>query len=168
MMNETQRREVRDYMIFGAKLLLELNVRETDGPNDGEVVREIIRFAGGSDPESWCCDFMDLLMDKACQHVGVPHDFDTGRSCSRAVKAAYNLGRYHEDPGKAKPGDFMVLKGGPSGYRHIGLVVQPLNAKTGKIATIEGNTNGAGSADGNGIYRKERDPKLTKMGFISN
>lgn len=60
----------------------------------------------------------------------------------------------------AKAGDFVVFD-----FSHIGLVIQDQTSITKKILTIEGNTNGKGERDsitGDGVWIKERDPKLTK------
>lgn len=61
---------------------------------------------------------------------------------------------------KAKAGDFVVYD-----FSHIGLVVQDQPTIKTKIQTIEGNTNGKGDRDsdtGDGVWRKERVPSLTK------
>lgn len=60
----------------------------------------------------------------------------------------------------AKAGDFVVFD-----FSHIGLVVEDQPTVLTKIKTIEGNTNGKGERDsttGDGVWRKERDPSLTK------
>jgi len=60
----------------------------------------------------------------------------------------------------AKKGDFVVFD-----FSHIGVVVKDQASLPEKIVTIEGNTNGRGDRDspaGDGVWRKERDPALTK------
>lgn len=54
-----------------------------------------------------------------------------------------------------------VLAGG-SALGHMGMVVEPWSG-SGKIVTVDCNTNGAGSADGDGIYRREVDPRDARL-----
>jgi hypothetical protein len=61
---------------------------------------------------------------------------------------------------KARAGDLVVFD-----FSHIGLVTEDQATAIAKIKTIEGNTNGKGEKDsetGDGVWRKERDPSLTK------
>lgn len=61
---------------------------------------------------------------------------------------------------KAKAGDFVVYD-----FSHIGLVIEDQPTTMSKILTIEGNTNYKGDRDsntGDGVWRKERVPSLTK------
>ncbi len=61
---------------------------------------------------------------------------------------------------KAKAGDFVVFD-----FSHIGLVVADQTTTKAKLKTIEGNTNGKGDRDsesGDGVWKKERVPSLTK------
>lgn len=57
----------------------------------------------------------------------------------------------------AKAGDFVVFD-----FSHIGLVVRDQARITDEIHTIEGNTNGRGERDGDGVWAKKRHPSLTK------
>lgn len=52
--------------------------------------------------------------------------------------------------GDIKHGDIVVYS-----FSHIGIAVGPPDSD-GNIPTIEGNTNGAGSREGDGVYRKVR------------
>lgn len=60
---------------------------------------------------------------------------------------------------RAHAGDFVTYD-----FSHIGIVVadQPF-AGQGVIETVEGNTDGAGSREGGGVYRKQRDWKLIRQ-----
>ncbi|MDT4291838.1 CHAP domain-containing protein [Methylomonas sp. MO1] len=61
---------------------------------------------------------------------------------------------------KAKAGDFVIFD-----FSHIALVVKDQTTVKEKLITIEGNTNGKGDRDsetGDGVWRKERQPSLTK------
>ena len=168
-MNQVTRAHVRDYMIHGAALLESMHIRELGGANKGQVVEALQKLAGGKPGDSWCCAFLDVLYDAACRSVGVPHDFDIGLSVSRIQKIAAAQDRYFEDAARVKRGDLVLLKGGPTGFKHIGLALGSYNPVTSQIRTIEGNTSSSGSGsqdNGDGIYRKVRDPLELPMGYI--
>jgi hypothetical protein len=61
------------------------------------------------------------------------------------------------DKAKAQAGDIVVYD-----FSHVGIVIQD---KGSRIITVEGNTNGAGSREGDGVYRKDR-PKSIARNFI--
>ncbi|MEI7968701.1 MAG: hypothetical protein WCJ69_06915 [Betaproteobacteria bacterium] len=60
----------------------------------------------------------------------------------------------------ARAGDFVVFD-----FSHIGLVAEDQPSPRATLHTIEGNTNGKGERDsesGDGVWRKERAPGLSK------
>lgn len=60
----------------------------------------------------------------------------------------------------ARRGDFVVFD-----FSHIGIVADDQATILSRIRTIEGNTNGKGERDseaGDGVWRKEREPHLTR------
>lgn len=57
----------------------------------------------------------------------------------------------------AKKGDFVVFD-----FSHIGLVVEDQGTLAEPIVTIEGNTSDAGGREGDGVYRKKRNPNLVR------
>ena len=61
------------------------------------------------------------------------------------------------DSEKPLPGDLVVFD-----FSHIGIVEEGLRST---MRTIEGNTNGKGSREGDGVYSKER-PKSLARSFI--
>jgi hypothetical protein len=52
--------------------------------------------------------------------------------------------------GDIKAGDIVIFT-----FSHIGIATSAPDKK-GNVETIEGNTNGAGSREGDGVYRKTR------------
>jgi hypothetical protein len=58
---------------------------------------------------------------------------------------------------RAEPGDIVFYT-----FSHVGLVV---SAKDGVLHTIEGNTNGEGSREGDGVYAKTRSVKIVR-GYV--
>ena len=53
------------------------------------------------------------------------------------------------------PGDVLVFR-----FSHTGIYVGP--AAPGEIITVEGNTNGSGSREGDGVYQKTRSLSLVR------
>lgn len=58
------------------------------------------------------------------------------------------------DNAKAKAGDIVVYD-----FSHVGIVIRDLGSK---IVTVEGNTNGAGSREGDGVYQKTRNKSIAR------
>ncbi|MBN2083423.1 hypothetical protein JW859_14605, partial [bacterium] len=77
------------------------------------------------------------------------------RSCTALVNWARQHGCIVEDVADVMPGDLIVLKKESGSYFHIGICVGAPRPD-GRINTIEGNTNVGGSAEGDGIYDKQR------------
>lgn len=157
--------QTRERTVIYAKLFADLlQTREHGGNNRGEVVETLLRKEGGSAGMPWCMAFAATLYEFACKSFGLTPDIDLNLSVSDGVHKARLLGRYHEDVNQVRPGDLVVIKGGPSGYQHVGIAISFANQQ-GEVATIEGNTNVAGGADGDGVYRKKRSG--AGIGFIS-
>lgn len=57
----------------------------------------------------------------------------------------------------AHAGDFVVFE-----FSHIGLVVADQHLHSDSFESVEGNTNRAGSRDGDGVWRKTRASHLVK------
>jgi hypothetical protein len=57
--------------------------------------------------------------------------------------------------GKIKKGDILVYT-----FSHIGIAVA--DEKNSSVATVEGNTNKAGSREGDGVYKKTRKTSLVR------
>jgi len=56
---------------------------------------------------------------------------------------------------KGGSGRKVKFNGKPTAFRHVGMI-EALRDASGRFHTIEGNTNSAGSAEGDGVYRKLR------------
>lgn len=160
-----------------------LDVRESGGDNRGTEVEALLSESGGSAGNSWCAAF-------ACHcHYEAALLLCGTTTCSRTVKAvgmifdgrdAANATFSKESviAGSRTPiaGDVFVMttraslraldEGKPRTQLagHTGLVVS-YDAKSQVLTTIEGNTDGGGSANGDGVYmRTDRmsDPAGTK------
>lgn len=158
-----------------ARAALALHIRETGGNNRGPTVEAIQLYAAGATHYAWCAAFCQLCLRLGFEAAGQKLPLGVGISCSSLVVRAAKLSRVFElrgagtgrfPAGTPQPGDLLVLRGGPTHYRHVGLVVAAPRAD-GVVPTIEGNTNDAGSAEGDGVYEKERRPKRTPCVFVT-
>lgn len=139
-------------------------VREKGGNNRGPQVEAFQKSIGLDPGDPWCAAFVCFCMKEAAKRLGVESSFVYGGSC-------YKLWTRNVDLQMTKPGEncIFVLDHGLSkaGTRigHTGFCVKPIIANAdghpgeqfvGSIETMEGNTNAAGSRDGDGCYHKSR------------
>lgn len=118
----------------------QIGVRELTGKNDGVEVTKYLNSVGLDKGYAWCAAFVSWVHDQA----GV-----TG------AKSAWSPSWLPRDRlvKNAKPGDvFGIYFRSKNRIAHVGIIEVP-GATT---ITIEGNTNEAGSREGDGVYRKRR------------
>lgn len=130
----------------------QLGVREEGAPNRGRQVDKYLRSVGLEpdqcpNPEkgyAWCAAFVHWC----CEQAGV--------WCPRTglVRRLADLGNNHRVI-EAETGDVFVHRN-DDGTGHCGFVVRRL--PSGDYETIEGNTNGAGSREGNMVAIRQRHP----------
>lgn len=153
----------------------QIGVRERPlGSNRGPEVDQYLRAAGlnpadGSFP--WCVAFTHFCYLKAAQSLGLenPH-IKTAGVLDHWNKAGTKTGvlriksaQATADPSLVKPGSLFILDLG-GGFGHSGMVVE---TASGRLVTIEGNTNDGGSRNGIGVFRREaRKINLVNKGFI--
>ena len=127
-----------------------VGIREATGKNDGQEVEEILRSVGLERTGApWCAAYVVWVGDSALGRDHNPYprsawspdfvrDPQWNRGRGRVPLPASTFGIY-----------FSSLKR----IGHTGLI-EKIN---GDFAlTIEGNTNGGGSRDGDGVYRRRR------------
>jgi hypothetical protein len=136
----------------------QLHVRENPpDSNRGPEVDVYLRNVGleprGND-YSWCAAFVYWCFTQASKKGANPavktagvlkHWSEAGKAGTRRILAKDAM----ENPGLIKPGFIFILNSG-GGKGHTGLVEK---VDGGILTTIEGNTNGAGSREGGGVYR---------------
>lgn len=135
-------------------------VREATGRNDGTEVERILGTTGLPKGNAWCGAFVFAVMRDA--GVGLPGGdrayawAPTWHPAARRVwtrSAGTNKGFVGAGPKAPMPGDVFGLHYPKLGrIGHVGIVEQwaPI------VVTWEGNTNDAGSREGDGVYRKRR------------
>lgn len=129
-----------------------LNVREATGENDGPWVKKYLKVTGLSEGYPWCAAFQAYIHDKV--EIPAPRSARVVDWFNRNVVWKKEFGAM---PFEAKPGMVGALYYQNLGrYGHILLIV---GMDKNNYYTIEGNTNGAGSREGDGVYRKVRSKK---------
>jgi len=146
---------------------LEIGVEEADGTNCGVRVDQYKSATNLPPHESWpwCAAFIDWLVREAVRTDG-PYTF-----ARPTTAGAWNLENWSKEqdnsthtlrnPGNdVKAGDIVIFK-----FSHVGLCLR--GAEAGRIRTIEGNTDAAGSREGGGVFEKSRalDSIKTRIRF---
>lgn len=126
----------------------ELGVREATGNNDGEHVEKYLLSVQLGPGYAWCAAFVNWSMRK-CGVIGPqaaawsPSWFPPGK------QLADNRQPVHGDV-------FGIYFASKQRIAHVGFIDE---VKENHFVTIEGNTNDAGSREGDGVYRKYRIKK---------
>lgn len=141
----------------------QLHVREQPlGSNRGPEVDQYIRAVGlnptGDFP--WCVCFVFFCYQRAAEQLGIENPMIRTASVLDLWNRAGAAGVprvLHDDainnPALVKPGQiFIIDTPPPGGAGHAGLVEKVIS---GKLVTIEGNTNDNGSREGIGVFRRE-------------
>ncbi|MNK46510.1 hypothetical protein D3C87_652950 [compost metagenome] len=122
-------------------------MREATGKNDGAAVEQYLAYTGNKKGEPWCASFVSWVFGQAGfkqpKTAWSPSLFPKSRLLSKAMPASV-FGIYFPDKGR---------------IAHAGLVERQQGSW---IYTIEGNTNMAGSREGDGVYRKLRHVRTIK------
>ena len=130
----------------------EIGVREKTGNNDGERIEMYLKSTGLGKGYAWCAAFVTWTFQQAgvktVRSAYSPDWFKKNVVYTRGETKSYT----------AKKGDVFGLYF-PEKKRiaHVGFI----HAQEGDYyITVEGNTNQAGSREGDGVYKKRR-PKRT-------
>lgn len=138
----------------------QVGVREEED-NQGPTILEYMRATWMPEESNqkgyaWCAAFVCWVIKQACAETG------TDEGIVYLGADAYGWEKWARQQGWeilardaiALPGDLVIFE-----FSHIGIVYED---KRDYLETIEGNTNGEGSREGDGVYRKEREKHLVK------
>lgn len=119
----------------------------------------------------WCMGFVQAVLDQAFSALGrsfkemLPHTY----SCDTVGMSALNKGlllrnvQVRKDPAQVKPGDIFLVQKTPFDWIHTGIITK---VGTDVFETVEGNTNRAGSANGDRVYRRIRNFRQSKLDVV--
>lgn len=137
----------------------EVGVEEVNGTNTGKRVNEY-KAATWLDPVKgwpWCAAFVCWVVREAMKATGRKQTATFKRPRTAGAWDFENWSRKQDrstwtrkpTAGDIEPGDIVVFT-----FSHIGIAIgKPVN---GYVATVEGNTDSAGSREGGGVFRKSR------------
>lgn len=127
----------------------QLGVHEATGNNDGIAVEKYLRSCGLGKGYPWCAAYVNWVFKEA--------DLNGPRYPARAASW---FNQYLVAKAYAQPSDLGALY-----YRRLGRIghifIIDRSPPGQYFFTIEGNTNKAGSREGDGVYRKRRLKKQT-------
>lgn len=131
----------------------QIKVRELTGHNDGKQVEAYLKTVGLGKGYPWCAAFVkwNLIQGK----VAAASEIDgAAASCFQKKRTIFFAHRWSSD---LLPGDvFTLWFNSLKRIGHTGYCDSWANKSAGTIITYEGNTNGGGSRDGDGVYRRIR------------
>ena len=132
----------------------QLGVRELTGHNDGLMVETYLHTVGLGKGYPWCAAFVKWTYLQA----GIKTNINgMALSVDKPDKRVFYKGKFITDP---MPGDAFTLYYASLGrIGHTGFYDGRQNDTI--YRTVEGNTNSAGSREGDGVYRKYRSFKST-------
>lgn len=128
----------------------ELGVREVGGNNQGEDVGKYLASTGLDQGYAWCAAFINWCLESC--GVDGPKKAAWSPSWFPDRKTAYQRGEtefYHPSAGDV----FGIYFSSKERIAHVGFIDK---WKAEYAITVEGNTNEAGSREGDGVYRKRR------------
>lgn len=132
----------------------QVGVREATGNNDGPEVAMYLFNTGLPEGYAWCAAFVSWVF----QEAGIK-TMRSARVVDWFSKNVVYLKGWQKEAPKLKKAMLAGWYYPELGrYGHIGIIAG-WNPGMKDIITIEGNTNGAGSREGEGVYRKFRPLK---------
>ena len=132
----------------------QIGVREATGRNDGKQVEQYLKSVGLGKGYAWCSAFVRWCFDKCGIKTTINAMALSTHSSKRLV---YFKGKFIKEP---QAGDVFTLYY-PKLKRigHTGFFDKQINSKI--YRSVEGNTNAAGSREGDGVYIKYRSYNST-------
>jgi hypothetical protein len=139
-------------------------VRERGGNNRGPEVEMFQKSIGLVPGDPWCAAFVCFCIQQAAKHLGVRPRFQYGGSVYKLWTRNPDLQIFTPDPYSVFCIDHGLSKKGTR-IGHTGFNIAPFQANNDTLETVEGNTNAAGSRDGDGVYHKSRDMAEFARGY---
>lgn len=152
-------------MVFGLAAESLVGIREKGGNNKGREVELIQKTIGDAEQEPWCMAFVQSMLAYAelkCEAKSPVFVTEHVMTCWRETPVAQRV--------KMAPLKYAIViwRHEHTDSGHTGVVIE--NNQQSSMITVEGNTNGDGSREGDGIYVKKRDwirnGDLIKQGFL--
>lgn len=130
----------------------QIGVREEGGNNRGRRVQEYQNAASWLPGTgwAWCAAFVGWCFDRLAERYTLPFATPEGAGAFWYEDWARQQGiRVWSNGAKVKRGDVVIFS-----FSHIGIATS--NESDGEFLCVEGNTNDAGSREGDGVFEKRR------------
>jgi peptidoglycan hydrolase-like protein with peptidoglycan-binding domain len=139
--------------------------------NSGPWVRAYMDGNEGT-PWFWCMGFVQMIVDQAASLKGknfktlmpLTYSCDTVGTIGLQKKILTRFQIARNNPSIIKSGDIFLIQKTTNDWFHTGIVTA---VHGDVIETIEGNTNSAGSPNGNAVMNRIRNYKQSKIDFFS-
>lgn len=150
----TELTTMSDAIVAVARMHTSARPREVGGENRGPWVRLYMNGNEGADWR-WCAGFATAVLSQAARAGGWTSPVARTFLCDALGAAAMKKGTFVPGAGRSevKPGSLFLKRRVSTGWSHTGFVVA---TDHDGFSTIEGNTNLAGSTDGDGAYERWR------------
>lgn len=134
--------------------LSQIGVREATGKNDGVQVEKYLKSVNLGKGYAWCAAFVKWCFDQA----GIKTTITAwSPSAHNSKNVIYYKSKFYKEP---QSGDvFTIYYPSLKRIGHTGFYHKKINDKI--YSTVEGNTNSAGSREGDGVYMKYRSFNAT-------
>lgn len=138
----------------------QVGTRETSR-NSGPAVDAYLSTVGMPPGFAWCAAFVYWCFSVGAASLNVPNPCPRTAGALRLWGKAPSTQKFGKRI-EPEPGDVFVIDHG-HGLGHVGFVAAVVDERT--IATVEGNTNGVGAREGDGVYARTR-LRSEIMGYV--
>jgi hypothetical protein len=123
---------------------------ETDGPNDGPMIREWLAERGIMQPALWCAAFASAQIHDAARAMGIVTHLRYSAGALRLLELNHDLVIAEPEMGG------LVVWDHGGGKGHVGIItgVTRVGAELASIEVIAGNTNLEGAREGNAVVER--------------
>lgn len=139
-----------------------IGVRESSH-NGGPEISAWLRYAGAQPGDPWCIAWVVAMHAKAANRFGIDNPCPLTAGSLHLYAIAPHECRVVDLP---VPGDVFILDtGAPGGAGHGG-IVGAVSPSGEKLWTIEGNSNAAGSREGDSVAQHTWSPRTGARGRL--
>ena len=130
----------------------QIGVREKSGKNDGPAVKMYLSTVGLSEGYPWCAAFVKWNLLNA--------GYTQAKAINGMALSCHRKDRLISNKDNLEPGDVFTLYYAKLGrIGHTGFFDKRISSSI--YRSVEGNTNEAGSREGDGVYAKYRSFRAT-------
>jgi len=140
--------------------------------NDSPLIAQWRGYCRKTAPCPWCALFVTGMLINTADALGMHYKGPRTAGVHAFVKAARKMGAIRDN---IEPG-YIVAHDSGQGLGHIGIAVNSSHSETwidgamdiheDQITSIEGNTNAAGSREGDRVAEKEREHSYWSLAII--